>query len=195
MLANEETIIERAKQNPKAFAPIFDAYYDTIFTYVLRRVPDAHRARDIVSEVFYKALTKLHSFTWQNISILHWLYRIASREIALYFRNPNQKQSSLDHLQSLNKQFASDSNIEEELLQAERTMNQQREFKALQGHILTLPLRDQEVLSLRFFEAKKIGEIAQILELSDDVAKATLYRAIKKLKKCVTNEQDRALRE
>lgn len=186
MLENEAEIIEKAKRNSRHFGKIFDAYYDTIFNYVLRRVSNPHQSRDIVSEVFYKALAKLHSFKWMQISILNWLYRIASNEISLYFRKPDHSFSSIEFLEQLNVQFRSNSNLEEELQQAHRKLQENDEFLRIQKEMQLLPISDQEVLALRFFEDKKIVEIAEILELREDVAKARLYRAIKKLQKRVT---------
>ncbi len=183
MLKDEDKIIEKAKVESRYFGLIFDEYYHTIFNYVFRRVSNAHQARDIVSEVFFKALSKLHSFKWQNISIVNWLYRIASNEIALYFRNPNQKCESYEFLKELNIQFKSTDGLEEELLLAEEQMNANKEFQLIRSHLLELPSRDQDVIALRFFESRRIYEIAAILDITEDVAKARLYRAIKKLKK------------
>lgn len=189
MLENEEKIIEKAKVNSRYFGIIFDEYYTTIFNYIFRRINNAHQARDITSEVFFKALSKLHSFKWQNISILNWLYRIASSEIALYFRNPNQQCSSYEFLKELNVQFRAAEGLEEEILQAEEQMELHREFQLIQKQLLELPVRDQEVIALRFFESRKIREIASILDISEDIAKATLYRALEKLKKSVTKAE------
>lgn len=192
MLENEKTIIEKAKLNSRYFGVIFNEYYTTIFNYIFRRINNAHQARDIASEVFYKALSKLHSFKWQNISILNWLYRIASSEIAFYFRNPNQKCSSYEFLRELNVQFQTAEGLEEELLQAEEQMERHREFQLIQQQLLTLSVRDQEVIALRFFQSCKIREIAVIMDISEDIAKATLYRAVEKLKKCVTKAEGSA---
>lgn len=193
MLENEEKIIHKAKLDRRYFGLIFDEYYTTIFNYIFRRISNAHQARDIASEVFYKALSKLHSFKWQNISILSWLYRIASNEIAHYFRNPNQKCSSYEFLKELNVEFRAAEGLEEELLQAEEQMERHNEFQLIQQQLRTLSVRDQEVVALRFFESCKIREIAVIMDTSEDVAKATLYRAIEKLKKCVTKAEHSAL--
>ncbi len=84
MIENEELIIAKAQKDSSEFGVIFDAYYNVIFNYTLRRVANTFHTRDIVSEVFYKALQKIGTFQWKGISILNWLYRIANNEIASY---------------------------------------------------------------------------------------------------------------
>lgn len=183
MLEDEQQIIEKAKKDPRAFGAVFDEYYNVIFNYTLRRVANVHISRDIVSEVFYKALTKIEKFEWRGISILNWLYRIANNEIAQQFRTPHRKIISLDHLKDLNVQFASNNNLEQEMLKAERELERQQEFVKIQKKIAQLPIKYQEVLSLRFFEEKKLCEIAQITDKNENSVKALLYRGLEKLKK------------
>ncbi len=183
MIENEELIIAKAQKDSSEFGVIFDAYYNVIFNYTLRRVANTFHTRDIVSEVFYKALQKIGTFQWKGISILNWLYRIANNEIAIFFRSPNRKVTSLDRLKDLNVQFSSNTNLENEMVKAEAELEQQQEFLKIQSQIKELPLKYQEVISLRYFENKKIFEIAEIIGEKESTTKALLYRGLEKLKK------------
>lgn len=183
MLENEEQIIAEIKENPSRFGIVFDNYYNAIFNYTLRRVANPYHSRDIVSDVFFKAYNSIHSFQWRGISILNWLYRITNNEIARFFRSPARKFASLEHLKDLNVQFASNSNLEKELEEAERTLEQHQAFLAIQAQLKTLSIGHQEVLSLRFFENMKLSEIAQIIGKNENTTKALLYRGLEKLKK------------
>ncbi len=183
MLENEESIIKAAQENATSFGIIFDEYYNSIFNYVLRRVANPFHSRDIVSEVFYNALCNISRFQWRGISILNWLYRIANNEIAQFFRSPGKKVVSLDRLKDLNVQFASNTNLEKEMLQAEEALEQHEEFLKIQAQICELSLKYQEVISLRYFEGKKLSEIAEIIGKNENTTKALLYRGLEKLKK------------
>ncbi len=183
MLENEEFIIKAAQENPASFGPVFDAYYNDIFNYVLRRVAHTIHSRDIVSEVFYNALNSINCFEWRGISILHWLYRIANREISEFFRYPNRKAVSLDRLKDLNVQFACSTDLEKEMLQAEETLEQHQEFLKIQSEINKLDVKYQEVISLRYFEEKKINEIAEIIDKNESTTKSLLYRGLEMLKR------------
>lgn len=183
MLENEEQLLAEIKKDSTQFGIIFDNYYTAIFNYTLRRVANPYHSRDIVSDVFFKALNGIDSFEWRGVSILNWLYRIANNEIARFFRSPYQKFTSLDHLKDLNVQFASNSNLEKEMVKAENTLQQHQAFLKIQEQIKTLSIEYQEVISLRFFENKKLSEIAEIIDKNENTTKALLYRGIEKLKK------------
>ena len=55
----------------------------------------------------------------------------------------------------------------------------------IQEKISQLPIRYQEVITLRFFEKKKIKEIAEILGKKEGTIKSLLHRGLEKLKNLV----------
>ena len=58
-LEDEKNIVKKARKDPEAFGRLFDEYYPKILGYSLRRVADVNLAKDITSEVFYKAFKNL----------------------------------------------------------------------------------------------------------------------------------------
>lgn len=183
VLENEEQLLEEIKQDSTRFGVLFDNYYSPIFNYTLRRVANPYHTRDIVSDVFFKAMNSIDSFEWRGVSILNWLYRIANNEIARFFRSPHQKFASLDYLKDLNVQFASNSNLEKEMEEAELALEKHQAFLEIQKLLKTLPIDYQEVISLRYFENRKLSEIALIIDKNENTTKALLYRGVEKLKK------------
>ncbi len=85
-LVEEKLFLEKVKKKPELFGRIFDEYYKTIFNYIFRRIADYDISRDIAADTFLKAYLKIHSFVWKDISILTWLYRIATNEVNYYYR-------------------------------------------------------------------------------------------------------------
>lgn len=73
--SDEQALIERAKRDPQAFAPLYDRYFDDIYRYTSRRLGDREQAADATSQVFLKALGNLHQF--RSGSFQSWLYTIA----------------------------------------------------------------------------------------------------------------------
>lgn len=190
-MSDEKELILRAKKDPEAFGVIFDRYYDPIFGYVLRRVGSAHIAQDIVSETFFKALDRLWQFHWRNISISSWLYRIATNEMNRHFRRQKNNPHSLDALlkeQGFEPQDEVD--ILENILEQERELVRAKEWQVVRKQIELLSEKYQEVLALRYFEDKKIGEIAEILGKKEGTVKSLLSRAISQLKE-ECNQKDR----
>ena len=179
-LNEEKRLVERARREPEAFAKLYDRYYPQIFGYALRRVADIETAQDITSEVFFKALKNLGHFRWRSIPFSSWLYRIASNQINDYFRKSKHKALSLEELSDTFN--ASSPSVEAEVLQAEEELKKHQDFLILRKSISKLPIKYQEVITLRFFEKKQIKEIAQILEKPEGTIKALLHRGLEKLK-------------
>lgn len=187
-LENEQKLISKAQKDSTDFEPIFEKYYDKILQYVLRRTANVQIAEDITSETFLKALKNLWQFQWQGIPFSAWLYRIASNELKRYFRYPQKRHYSLDNLLQKNILEPLDSNdFREEIRQAEDELKQHRDFLLIQEGIKQLHVSYQEVISLRFFEGKKIKEIAKILKKREGTVKSLLSRGITKLKTLLKN--------
>ena len=162
-LNEEKELIKQAQKDPEVFAKLYDEYYPKIFGYILKRVANFEIAQDITSETFFKALKKLWQFRWRNISFGAWLYRIANSEIANYYRK-NRYLVSLEILRD-EKGFEPVAlhNPETEFLEAQEKLKQHQDFLKIQEKISQLSIRYQEVITLRFFEKKKIKEICEIL--------------------------------
>jgi len=194
-LSNEKELVKKAQKEPEAFAKLYDKYYLQIFGYILKRVADLEVAQDITSETFFKALKNLWKFRWKNISISSWLYRIANNEIANYFRKNKRYSVSLDEV--LEKDFYSASkflvqgepvalhNPETEFIEAQEKLKKHQDFLEIQEKISQLPIKYQEVITLRFFEKKKIKEIAEILGKKEGTIKSLLHRGLEKLKNLI----------
>lgn len=181
---DERNLVAQARKDPSAFGVLFDRYYPAIYGYVLRRVGKWNDAQDITSEVFLKALTALSRYRWTGVPFSAWLYRIATREVGMYFRRARRAHVSLNWLMDesgFDAALAVD--LRAERLEAEQQLERLTQFRAAQSHIATLPLKYQDVLALRFFERKSIGEIAEILGKKPGTVKSLISRGVARLKK------------
>jgi RNA polymerase sigma-70 factor (ECF subfamily) len=190
-LEREKYLIEQAKSDPLAFGELYDAYYPRISNYLLRRLPRADIAQDITSEVFFKAMTKLHTFSWRNLSFSSWLYKIANNEIKMYYRKKERSFFSLESLFGQQDFELPDStDIEREHIAAEEELARNQKFKEAQKHLLELPLIYQEVLALRFFEGKSLAEISEITGQNLNTIKSIVSRAKDKLRVRMTQQME-----
>jgi RNA polymerase sigma-70 factor (ECF subfamily) len=176
-LDEEKHLIEDAKSNPLAFGELYDAYYPKISNYLLHRLPRAEVAQDITAEVFFKAMTKLHTFSWRQISFSSWLYKIANNEIKMYYRKKERKFFSLDFLFDHHDFELPDStDIEQDYIAAEELLARNQAFQEIQRCLLELPTIYQEVLVLRFLEGKSLEEIAEITGKNLNTVKSLVAR-------------------
>jgi RNA polymerase sigma-70 factor (ECF subfamily) len=186
-----QLLVKQAKIDSHAFAILFDRHYDDIFRYVLHRTANPELAQDLTSETFFKALNKLWTFRWQNVPFSAWLYRIASNEVNGFYRKHKlYKSISLDDVA---EDPGSEKHLlKEELRQAREEINNNLLFLDLHQAVSRLKNRYQDVIALRFFENKKVKEIAEILNKSEGTVKSLIHRALKQLQIIMdSNQKDR----
>lgn len=176
----EKELILKAKKDPHAFGEIFDYYYPQIYGFIIKRTGNIEIAKDLTSEVFFQALKSLWRFKFMNRPFRAWLYKIATVQIAQCYRK-NQKtfEITLDQAPELMSSTFSDHELKEE--QASDELQELNKF--LQKQMVNLSNIQQTVLTLRFFEDKKIKDIAEILDLKENTIKSHLRRGLKKLEK------------
>lgn len=182
-LSQEKAILEESQSNPAAFGLIFDEYYGKLFGYTLKRVGRVEIAEDVVSEVFFKAVKSLPKFKWQNISVSSWLYKITTNEIKMWFRKKSNFHWSLEALQEeVGFEPEGRMNLEEEVVELQEQLESEELFKNVCEALQQLPLKYQEVISLRFFEEKTTPEIAEILDKREGTVRSLLSRGMEKLR-------------
>lgn len=185
----QKLLLMRAKHDPEAFGLIFDAYFNKILGYTVRRVGNVAAAEDIVADTFTKAFAALPRFAWRGVSIEAWLYAIATNEIRMYFRR-HKPEASLDELfEQDGFEVEDDSDIEREAIEAQEKLERHEAFVHAQRLLRELPLHYQEVLTLRFTEDKKINEIAHILGKREGTVKSLLSRGLALLRENMAKTQ------
>lgn len=180
-LEREREIIRLCRKDAVHFGELFDAYYATIFQYLLRRTADPALAQDIAAETFYKAYQNVHRYKWRGVSINNWFYKIATNELRGYFRKQKYAPKSLEHmLENEGYEPVSDSDVQAEMVAIQDAIERETQFLHAQNVLSTLPLKYQEALTLRFVEKKKVSEIALILHKREGTVKSLLSRGLSK---------------
>lgn len=139
----------------------YNQYYRLAFSYTHNEAD----ACDIVQSGAYKALRS--SNTLKNPEYAEtWVYRIMLNECFGYLRQP--KVLSYEAVQEENGMEAG-------------AEDRYRDVD-LQRALDMLPDSDRAVIILKYFEDKKLEEIAEILDENLSTVKSRLYRSMKKLK-------------
>jgi RNA polymerase sigma-70 factor (ECF subfamily) len=166
---DEQSLIERARHDPQAFAELYDRYVDRIYAYSFRCTSDPALAQDVTSATFEKALRHLQRKGWKGQSYCAWLYRIARNELIAYHRQNNR-------LAPLPADQAGKMDVE---CWVQR--GQQR--RSLREAFARLAESDREVLSLRLYEELSSAETAEILGCSIQNVYVRLHRALERLRR------------
>jgi RNA polymerase sigma-70 factor, ECF subfamily len=172
--------------DPQAFGRIYDVFYPKIFGYAFRRMGDYDIARDVAAETFLKAFLNVKKYRFEGHSISAWLYKIATNEINLFFRNQKYRP---DLFGQLSDEMLSDRELmtvfEKERMDTERQMEEYEAFTDVQNHLKKLDVKYQEVIALKYFEEKTLLEISAILDKPEGTVKSLLSRGLEQLRqKC-----------
>ncbi len=163
--------IQAAQRNPAMFRPLYDRYYESIFRFVFRRTADEELTGDLCAQVFLKALQKLESYQYKGVPFSSWLFRIASNEVAQYYRQ-HQK------TRVICVEDADLSNMMGEMQEDRDETHLNNLTKVLD----TLEDKDLQLIEMRFFEQRPFKEIADILGMTESNAKVKTYRILERLK-------------
>jgi len=170
----EKTLLFRlqTKQDPEAFAELYDLYVKRIYRFVYFKVAGHEEAEDIVSEVFLKSWNYIIGNKEKEIkSFSGLLYRIARNSIIDYYRKRAGSPENLSEDQDLGdggKWYAD--------------LNDRIENQRIIESIRKLKQEYQEVLTLRYVDDLQIDEIAEITGKGNVAVRVTMHRALKKLK-------------
>lgn len=171
--AEENEIIEAAKNDPVNFKPLYEKYFKRIFLFVYHRVEDRDIAADLTSQTFLKAMQRTHQYQSRGLPFSSWLYRIAVNECTDYFRKTKRskvvyvEEASFHHL--FDEMFPEDPKDELE--------------KKLHVVLQQLKPDELQIIELRYFEDMPFKMVAEILNISEVNAKVRTYRTIDKMKR------------
>ncbi len=147
----------------------YNQYYRLVYSYVHNEAD----AFDIVQNGAYKALRGSH--TLRNPEYARtWVYRIMLNETFNFLKQPRFE--SYDYLQEARgneAEFAAD----DDYTQVD-----------LQDALDALPKQEKAIIVMKFFEDKKLEEIAEILNENLSTIKSRLYRSMKKLRIRLSDE-------
>jgi RNA polymerase sigma-70 factor (ECF subfamily) len=162
---DERLLIEAAQRDPRRFSELYEANFERVFAFVMRRVRDRDIAEDITAEVFHQALAKLPQFEWRGVPFSAWLMRIAANAITDRWQKTNRETE-------LPPEELEDAGAEGEI--ERRAML----FQLVDG----LPEDQRLVVVKRFVEQRTIREIATELGRSEGAVKQLQFRALQNLR-------------
>lgn len=149
----------------------YNQYYRLAYSYVHNETD----ASDIVQNGAYKAIRNSHTLNKPEYAET-WIYRIMLNECFRYLKQP---------------QLLSYEAIQEENGIEVGYMEDTYANVDLQKAMDALPEKDKAIVMLKYFEDKKLEEIAEILDENVNTIKSRLYRGMKKLREALLDETDK----
>ena len=160
---------------------LYEQEYDKLYNIAFRLTGNHHDAEDVMQSAFLKAIK--HSGQFRNEAKLStWLYRILVNE-----GNNNYKQlkklpvvAITQELGMSEEDFFAKLESPNEPIDDNLVVDEMRE-KCLTAFMRCLPKRQRAVFVLRTFLDLTLLEISEVMEISVNNAKVTLYRARKNI--------------
>lgn len=165
--------IAAAKKDVRAFAGLYDKYFERIFIFIFKRVQDEAVAGDVCQDAMLKAMHNIQKYEDRGYPFSAWLYRIASNEVNLYFR----KQKKMVTVE-VEDRHVKEVMIEIKIGDTEEVSDQDK----LMMMMSNLKPEHAEIIELRFFMQYSFKEIAEFYAISEANAKMRLYRILEKIK-------------
>jgi RNA polymerase sigma-70 factor (ECF subfamily) len=174
VINDEETLVQRAKEDPEAFGILYERYVKKIYNYIFYRVGNRHDTEDLTSKTFYKALDNIDHYVSWGVPFSAWLYRIAHNLVANWHRDRSRRKViSLDDLVVAGGRGDS----------PEKAVETSEEREELLKVIRRLPADRQQLLVLKFVERMPNVQIGQIMGRSEGAIKSLYHRTLISLRK------------
>lgn len=182
--AADEDLVKLVLEGERAaFDELYERYINKVYAFAYRRIGSREEAENVTSQVFMKAFTGLAGFRGGSFGA--WLYAIASREIADYWRERYKSEATVKELITAGPQAtSSQSSGGESTGYASQPVDfkedQSRAFEIIDEVLERLSESYRRVLELRFLEGLSLADTARVLETTESNVKVMQHRALKK---------------
>lgn len=171
--------IQRARDQPEAFAAVFDRHYRAVHSYLARRV-GTNAADDLASETFLRGLSAVARYDLTYPNARPWLLGIATNVVGEHRRAEIRNyrvlartgvDPALDHADAVTTRLAA-----------------QAHGAALGKALAGLAGRDRDVLLLIAYGSLSHDEVALALDIPAGTVRSRLHRARAQLRRAPTGE-------
>ena len=168
----DDAIVQRARENTDAFAPLYQRYSTQIYRWMYRETGDPDSAADLTAQVFVQALQNLYRYQPQkSASFRSWLFAIGRNLIRDAWRSYRPSNPALENI---------DAEPGPEEIAVHRT-----EMDELRANLAHLPERQREIVEFRL-SGLSMREIAEIQESTENAVKVAQTRAFRTLRAKMT---------
>jgi len=134
------------------FADIYEEFFPKLYSYIFHRVNDSIISEDLVSQVFFKALRNINKYDESKGKISTWLYTITFNTLIDYYRKDEQYEAVEDYEDCVICEENHGDEIDMEI-----------HLEKVMLALSKLPIKTQEIITLRIFEELSFVDIAKII--------------------------------
>jgi RNA polymerase sigma-70 factor (ECF subfamily) len=153
------------------FAGLYLGQAEAILNYCLFRVGDRAVAEDLTADAFERAWKARRRYRPDQAGFSTWLFAITRRVVTDWQRRSRRRPMvSLDGSERDSAPLLESQMMESEQLTSLRTL------------VLNMPVREREIIALKYGAGMNNGEIGRLLGKSETAIGSALHRAVQRLR-------------
>jgi len=160
--------VRNIKRSPdkKAADKLISHYLDEIFGYVFNRVANREIAKDVTQEIFISVLQSIDKYDESKSAFRTWIYSIASRRVADYYRTKEHYDDRLVEMSEVDLGSG-------EVLGA--NVDNALELAEINDFLAGLEGARRDIFKLKVFEGCTFSEIASVMGMPESTVKSSFY--------------------
>jgi len=179
---DERGLAEAARSSPDAFAVLYRRYVGRVHGFAFRRSGSREVAEEVTSATFERAWRAMPSFEWRGGGFKAWLFAIAARELAGWYRR--DARAGRTRAQRALRLLHPDTVVADD-----GRLGVEDDLALMRDALSTLPERYQEAISLRHLAGLDADEAAAAMGCTKAVLAVTLHRATKALRRAIESRR------
>lgn len=170
--------MKRSTAEPAAFAIVYRSQFAPVLDRLLRRVWDSEIAVDLAAETIAEAFIQRRRFRGEtDAELVGWLNGIANRKLARFYRDHAIEKRALRKVGIDSPHLSDDEH---------REVMSRIDLSACRGELhaalASLSEGQRAAITLRVVEERPYAEVARLLNISEDAARARVARALSALR-------------
>ena len=164
----------------ESFSTLYHVYYQELFAYARKIGFDEETCKDAIQDVFFKIYaSKSKLLHIQNIEF-YLLRSLKNQLLDIY--NKEHKMQDINDQDIL---IENEKNIIDQIIDEEKQTQLAKKITLL---LQTLPPKQRKIIYFHYQLNLSYAEIGEILNLSPDAVKKTIYRALKRMRQSSPNK-------
>ncbi len=173
----ETDLLQRLQHHDdEALALIMKKYYNSLYNYAFRFLPDDGLVKDCIQEVFI-SLWQRRDTARQILSLKYYLLRAAKNKVLKCLHQGNRKGT----LSGLNEEYDFFQEYSIEQIIIEKQISEEKAEK-LKKTLCLLSKRQQEIIYLKYYQLLDHKQIAELMNLSSQSVYNLLHETVQKLR-------------
>ncbi len=178
MAKSHDDLVVRVGTDREAFGQLYEQYYPKVLRYCVHRLFSREAAEDVTSAVFLRVARHIRDFQGDDDGDLRkWIHTIAINQVNAHIREVNRRSKLLD---TVCKQGAIGAC-------GQHTGGDESNWAKLHEAIGRLKPKQQDAITLRYFEGFSPKEISKVLQMDPAAVRIMLFRAVRKLRRFLGN--------